>query len=107
MPGDIWVTITQPSGKADQARGYPEAAGGPRYGALAAAAGQKPADPRLVLAGDERPGHRHQDLVGVGQAGPDRVPGGVGELHLGPFCARHAADVADLAPDRRPAAGLD
>src|SRR6266550_6972302 len=107
MPGDMWVTITQPSGKADQAREYPAAAGRPGYGGLAAAAGQKPADPRLVLAGDERPGHRHQDLVGVGQACPDRVPRGVGELHLGPLSARRAVDVADLAHDRRSATGLD
>jgi hypothetical protein len=35
MPGDMWVTITRLSGKADQAREYPAAAGWPGYGALA------------------------------------------------------------------------
>src|SRR5262252_3976934 len=107
MPGDVWVTITQPSGKADQGRQYPEAADGPGYGALAAAPGQEPGDPALLLAGDERPRHRDQDLVGVSEARPYRVPRGVGELHLGPLPARRAVNVADLAHDRRSAAGLD
>src|SRR5215469_8084703 len=41
-----------------------------RRGRGPAAAGQKRRDPLIVLARDERAGHRHQDLVGMGETGP-------------------------------------
>ena len=79
----------------------------PRPARLAVAAGQESGDSLVLLAGNERPGHRHQDLVGVGHAGPCRVPAGVGELHVRPLPARSSVQVAGLAAGRRAAAGPD